>query len=126
MEITFAHGGGADSLVVGAAVSALSGIARGEPVREPHADGRRTVLRVPVADVEGLVPVVVRALDAAGVPYSDVAARQSTLDDVFFALTGHAADASDAADALDTAGAAGADGADDVGAGLAGTKGARR
>jgi hypothetical protein len=42
--------------------------------------------------VEGLVPAAVRELDAAGVAVHDVAARRATLDDVFFALTGHAAE----------------------------------
>jgi oleandomycin transport system ATP-binding protein len=42
--------------------------------------------------VEGLVPVAVRELDAAGIAVHDVAARRATLDDVFFALTGHAAE----------------------------------
>ena len=32
-----------------------------------------------------------RALDAAGVTVDDVALHQPSLDDVFFALTGHAA-----------------------------------
>ncbi len=40
-------------------------------------------------DLEGMVPEAVRHLDAAGVEVVDVAARHSTLDDVFFALTGH-------------------------------------
>jgi ABC-2 type transport system ATP-binding protein len=34
----------------------------------------------------------VRELDAAGIAVHDVAARRATLDDVFFALTGHAAE----------------------------------
>jgi hypothetical protein len=47
---------------------------------------------LPVFRVEGLVPVAVRELDEAGVAVHDVAARRATLDDVFFALTGHAAE----------------------------------
>ena len=50
-------------------------------------DGR--IIEVPVFDLEGKVPEAVRHLDAAGVEVVDVAARHSTLDDVFFALTGH-------------------------------------
>jgi hypothetical protein len=46
----------------------------------------------PSFQVEGLVPVAVRELDAAGIAVHDVAARRATLDDVFFALTGHAAE----------------------------------
>jgi ABC-2 type transport system ATP-binding protein len=52
-------------------------------------DGRR--LRGPVRRRAGLVPQVVRALDAAGVAADEVAIHQPSLDDVFFALTGHAA-----------------------------------
>ena len=39
-----------------------------------------------------MVPEAVRLLDAAGVEVVDVAARHSTLDDVFFALTGRRAE----------------------------------
>ena len=38
------------------------------------------------------MPVVVRQLDEAGIGVTDIAARQATLDDVFFALTGHGAE----------------------------------
>jgi len=54
-------------------------------------DDARTVL-LPVATVERMVPVVVRELDTAGVAVQDVGIRRSTLDDVFFALTGHKTD----------------------------------
>src|SRR6202035_2252532 len=37
-----------------------------------------------------LLPIVVRALDEAGVPVEDIALRRPTLDEVFLALTGHA------------------------------------
>jgi ABC-2 type transport system ATP-binding protein len=57
-------------------------------------EDHRTII-VPVVDVEGLVPVVVRELDEAGIGLQDIAARQATLDDVFFALTGHAAEETD-------------------------------
>jgi ABC-2 type transport system ATP-binding protein len=57
-----------------------------------HSDVDPRVVLVPVEDVTGLVPHVVRDLDQAGVSVRDVAARRSTLDDVFFALTGHAAE----------------------------------
>ncbi|HEY8217732.1 MAG TPA: ATP-binding cassette domain-containing protein [Acidimicrobiia bacterium] len=50
---------------------------------------------VPVLSAAGIVPVVVRDLDAAGVPVEDVAVRRPTLDDVFFELTGHAAEEAD-------------------------------
>jgi ABC-2 type transport system ATP-binding protein len=38
----------------------------------------------------GLATTVVRALDAAGITVDDVEVHQPSLDDVFFALTGHA------------------------------------
>jgi ABC-2 type transport system ATP-binding protein len=59
---------------------------------EPHVDDDGRTVTVPVADVTGLVPQVVRQLDEAGVVVRDVGVRRSTLDDVFFALTGHTAE----------------------------------
>jgi ABC-2 type transport system ATP-binding protein len=56
------------------------------PVHVSH-DGRR--LRAPVRSATGLASTVVRALDAAGITVDDVEVRQPSLDDVFFALTGH-------------------------------------
>jgi len=50
-------------------------------------DGRR--LRAPVRSGSGLATTVVRALDAAGIAVDDVEVHQPSLDDVFFALTGH-------------------------------------
>jgi ABC-2 type transport system ATP-binding protein len=67
---------------------ALGELACGDPHYE-HI-GRRVV--IPVRDVRGAVPVVVRRLDDAGIGVDDVGVRESTLDDVFFALTGHAAE----------------------------------
>ncbi len=54
-------------------------------------DGRR--LRAPVRSGAGLATEVVRALDDAGVTVDDVQVHQPSLDDVFFALTGHAVEA---------------------------------
>jgi ABC-2 type transport system ATP-binding protein len=67
---------------------ALGELACGDPHYE-HV-GRRVV--IPVRDVRGMVPLVVRRLDDAGIGVDDVGVRESTLDDVFFALTGHAAE----------------------------------
>src|SRR4051794_6984795 len=55
----------------------------------------------PLVTLPGQVPVAaaVRALDEAGVTIDDVAVRRPTLDDVFLALTGHAAEEEDGADA---------------------------
>jgi oleandomycin transport system ATP-binding protein len=50
---------------------------------------------VPVRDARGIVPQVVRRLDAVGIAIDDVGVRHSTLDDVIFALTGHGADDGD-------------------------------
>ena len=78
-----------------------------------HACGPETVDRlartitVPVTSAAGLVPVIVRELDAAGVGVEDVAVRRPTLDDVFFELTGHAAEVhEDEEEELETAGEA--------------------
>ncbi len=53
-------------------------------------DGRR--LRAPVRSAAGLASTVVRALDEAGITVDDVEVHQPSLDDVFFALTGHPAE----------------------------------
>jgi hypothetical protein len=53
-------------------------------------ESTRTVC-VPVRDARGVVPHVVRRLDAAGIEVVDVGVREVTLDDVFLALTGHGA-----------------------------------
>jgi ABC-2 type transport system ATP-binding protein len=60
---------------------------------DSHVDGvdRRTVV-MPVTDLTGMVPKVVRDLDRANIQVRDVGVRRSTLDDVFFSLTGHAAE----------------------------------
>jgi len=42
-----------------------------------------------VRSEDGLATTVVRALDAAGVSVDGVQLHQPSLDDVFFALTGH-------------------------------------
>ncbi len=56
------------------------------PVHVSH-DGRR--LRAPARSTAGLASTVVRALDEAGITVDDVEVHQPSLDDVFFALTGH-------------------------------------
>jgi len=69
------------------------------PVHVSH-DGRR--LRAPVRSASGLASTVVRALDEAGVTVDDIEVRQPSLDDVFFALTGHPAEADGAPSELST------------------------
>jgi daunorubicin resistance ABC transporter ATP-binding subunit len=66
-------------------------------------DGRR--LRAPVRSGAGLATAVVRTLDQAGITVDDVEVHQPSLDDVFFALTGHVTSEPDLDDgaALDAA-----------------------
>jgi ABC-2 type transport system ATP-binding protein len=61
------------------------------------ADLRR--LRAGVAAAPGLATAIVRALDQAGITVDDAGIRQPSLDDVFFALTGHPSLAAQAAPA---------------------------
>jgi ABC-2 type transport system ATP-binding protein len=82
LEVTLAPGADAE-----AAITALKPFSRGTAA--PAGDGLR--LRVPVIVSDGLTTEVVRALDAAGIPVNDVTVRRASLDDVFFALTGHGA-----------------------------------
>jgi ABC-2 type transport system ATP-binding protein len=53
-------------------------------------DGRQ--LDAAVDNSPGLATVVVRALDAAGILVDNIEVRPPSLDDVFFSLTGHAAE----------------------------------
>jgi ABC-2 type transport system ATP-binding protein len=68
------------------AVAALAEMAAERPVIEDH------TVRVPVRVKHGAISAAVRRLDAAGVGIDDIALRRPTLDDVFIALTGHAAE----------------------------------
>jgi ABC-2 type transport system ATP-binding protein len=65
-------------------------------------DGGRRIV-VPVREVHGMVPQAVRRLDELGVDVDDVGVRHSSLDDVFFALTGRALDPDDDDRAADVA-----------------------
>jgi ABC-2 type transport system ATP-binding protein len=58
-------------------------------------DERTRTVCVPIAEARGVVPGVVRRLDAAGIEVQDVGVREVTLDDVFLSLTGHAAEERD-------------------------------
>jgi ABC-2 type transport system ATP-binding protein len=80
LEVTLSDTDSGDTAVV-----ALGPLVAGS-VHVSH-DGRR--LRAPVRSGAGLATAVVRALDAAGVTVDDVEVHQPSLDDVFFALTGH-------------------------------------
>lgn len=67
------------------AAETLAGFAAG-PVHVSH-DGRQ--LRAPVRRAAGLATTIVRALDDAAITVDHVEVHQPSLDDVFFALTGH-------------------------------------
>jgi ABC-2 type transport system ATP-binding protein len=69
-----------------AAIVALAPICMDRPIAEG------AVVRAPVNKRHGLIPEIVRALDDAGVAIDDIAIHRPTLDDVFLALTGHAAE----------------------------------
>jgi ABC-2 type transport system ATP-binding protein len=69
-----------------AAISALAPIAE----ERPSCDGQ--VLSMPLRQGSGVIADAVRRLDGAGVDIEDIAIRRPTLDDVFIALTGHAAE----------------------------------
>jgi ABC-2 type transport system ATP-binding protein len=68
--------------------SVLAAIACGELVVE----GRSRRITVPVRGGAGVLMDAVRRLDAAEIAVLDVGLRRPTLDDVFLALTGHAAE----------------------------------
>jgi ABC-2 type transport system ATP-binding protein len=70
------------------AIEALRPLVEGE-ISVSH-DGRR--LRASVRSGSGVATAVVRALDNAGALVDDVAVHPPSLDDVFFALTGHPTD----------------------------------
>jgi ABC-2 type transport system ATP-binding protein len=75
-----------DDADAGAAIGALAAMADEEPLFEEHA------VRVAVRTRRGAIAEAVRRLDAAGVGIDDISLRRPTLDDVFIALTGHAAE----------------------------------
>jgi ABC-2 type transport system ATP-binding protein len=79
------------------AVRALAGMAEGVPV----AEGATVALSVPRQD--GTIVQAVRRLDHAAVGVADLVVRRPTLDDVFLALTGRAAEPSDDGDAEEAA-----------------------
>ena len=67
------------------AAEALASLGLAEPSTDPAT--RRCSLAAPSGSK--LLPIVVRALDDAGVPVEDIALRRPTLDEVFLSLTGH-------------------------------------
>ena len=78
----------ADSAQLSAAQAALAGLASGDIITTEIS---RSLL-APISGGSVLLPEAIRALDAAGVRFDDIALRRPTLDDVFLALTGHVAE----------------------------------
>jgi ABC-2 type transport system ATP-binding protein len=78
-----------DEADIHAAVSLLAPLAAGEPSFD---HGRRSIV-VPVTGGAAMLADALRRLDSEGVRIDDVGLRRPTLDDVFLALTGHAAEA---------------------------------
>jgi ABC-2 type transport system ATP-binding protein len=80
---------------LGEAVAAITNMVKGEGEAggEPHVDKETGVIKVGVGSKgsDALVEAV-RELDAAGVQTRGLALRRPSLDDVFLALTGHAAE----------------------------------
>jgi ABC-2 type transport system ATP-binding protein len=74
---------------VAAAAEAVTAYAAG-PV---SVDAQRSRIDAPVSATDGLTTRLIRALDAAGVAVDGVSVRRPSLDDVFFSLTGHGAQA---------------------------------
>jgi len=75
-----------DRAAAPAAAAALAPMSDEPPVTEAE------IVRVSIARGTGAIVEAVRRLDDAGVDVADVALRRATLDDVFLALTGHAAE----------------------------------
>ncbi len=75
-----------DADLLDRAVDLLAPLACGDEVTNRAS----AAICVPVRSADGVVPEVVRLLDASNVGVRDVAVRRATLDDVFLALTGHA------------------------------------
>jgi ABC-2 type transport system ATP-binding protein len=57
-----------------------------------RATAEGAIVHAPVRPRHGVIPEAVRRLDAAGVDIDDISLHRPTLDDVFIALTGHAAE----------------------------------
>jgi ABC-2 type transport system ATP-binding protein len=82
LEVTLADEGQAET-----AIEALASIASGD-----RPTCKADLLSLPMRRDRGGIAEAVRRLDGAGVGIDDIAVRRPTLDDVFIALTGHAAE----------------------------------
>ena len=65
----------------------VAAVLAGRTGAEPATDADAGLVRVPVADA-ALLPVIIRDLDDADVELAEFTLRKSSLDEVFFALTG--------------------------------------
>jgi oleandomycin transport system ATP-binding protein len=65
----------------------VAAVLAGRTGAEPATDADSSLVRVPVADA-ALLPVIIRDLDDADVELAEFTLRKSSLDEVFFALTG--------------------------------------
>jgi ABC-2 type transport system ATP-binding protein len=78
-----------DETTRGRALAAVSDVGDGAP----HVDDATGTVRLPVGGRGSTALVAaVRALDAAGLPVEGMTIRRPSLDDVFLAVTGHAAE----------------------------------
>src|SRR5687768_8078647 len=75
-----------DPADVDAAISALAEMCL------DHATAEGLVVHAPVQPRHGVIPDAIRKLDAVDVAVDDIVLHRPTLDDVFIALTGHAAE----------------------------------
>jgi len=75
-----------------AQLPAAAGALRRTTGEEASVEEHTRHLTAPTSGGAGVLVDVVRELDAAGVAIDDIALRRPTLDDVFLALTGHAAE----------------------------------
>jgi ABC-2 type transport system ATP-binding protein len=57
-----------------------------------QATAEGVIVHAPLQPRHGVIPEAIRRLDSAGVGVDDIALHRPTLDDVFIALTGHAAE----------------------------------
>jgi len=81
LDVKLVDAGDAD-----AAIAALAEMCLDRATADGH------VVHAPVRPRHGVIPEAVRRLDAAGVDIDDIVLHRPTLDDVFIALTGHAAE----------------------------------
>jgi ABC-2 type transport system ATP-binding protein len=73
------------------AASVLRALRTGEPTGDPVTDPATRRCSLPAPGGARLLPVVVRALDDAGIVVEDISLRRPTLDEVFLSLTGKTA-----------------------------------